>query len=333
MFDKIKFAQIIKNIKETYNSQEEFSKKSGIGRTYLSQYMNMKLDDPPKPSILQKLADSSNGIITYDELMQICGYNKIRIIDKGLFNEIITDEEWKLLFGKYESIGLTNNEQLAFYSMLENLNNPMKYDDKYFQINFNLENYTAYASNETEKNIILRLYFYILLIASKKLDDKVLYNKILNTVKKLPILSVSKFDSNHSSYYMCPVYGQISAGEPNWAEENIEGRLPIDPNLMDIINPEEYFFLRVNGESMNNVVKNGAFALIHKQDMVENGEIAVVLVNGYSATLKRFTKKGDVVVLEPDSNDPSFKTQIYDKTTPIQILGKYVGKLEINKGG
>lgn len=145
------------------------------------------------------------------------------------------------------------------------------------------------------------------------------------------ILSNDKRNSFSNNFYMCPVYGQISAGQPNWAEENIEGRLPIDTELMDIINPEEYFFLRVNGESMNKVIKNGAFALIHKQDMVEDGEIAVVLVNGYDATLKRFTKKGDVVVLEPDSTDSSFRTQIYDKTTPIKILGKYVGKMEINK--
>lgn len=130
---------------------------------------------------------------------------------------------------------------------------------------------------------------------------------------------------------MRPSIGQISAGQPNWAEENIEGRLPIDPELMGIVNPEEHFFLRVNGESMNKVIKNGAFALIHKQDIVEDGEIAVVLVNGYDATLKRFTKQGDVVVLEPDSNDDSFKIQVYDKTTPIKILGKYVGKMEINK--
>jgi len=132
-------------------------------------------------------------------------------------------------------------------------------------------------------------------------------------------------------YFMCPVYGQISAGQPNWAEECIEGRLPLDSDLMGIVKPEEHFFLRVNGESMNKIVKNGAFALIHKQDIVENGEIAVVLVNGYDATLKKFTKQGDVVILEPDSNDDSFKMQIYDKTTPIKILGKYVGKMEFNK--
>ena len=129
---------------------------------------------------------------------------------------------------------------------------------------------------------------------------------------------------------MCPVYGRISAGIPNWAEECVEGTLPIDPELMGILNPEEHFFLKVNGESMNKVVKNGAFALIHKQDIVENGEIAVVLVNGYDATLKKFTKQNDLVILEPKSNDESFKTQVYDKTTSIKILGKYVGKMEFN---
>ena len=132
-----------------------------------------------------------------------------------------------------------------------------------------------------------------------------------------------------SGFYMCPVYGRISAGQPNWAEECIEGRLPIDPNLMNIVNPEECYFLRVNGESMNKVVKNGAFALIRKTDWVENGEIAVVLVNGYDATLKKFTKNDDVIVLEPMSDDPTIQTQIYTKETPIKVIGKYIGKMEM----
>lgn len=130
-------------------------------------------------------------------------------------------------------------------------------------------------------------------------------------------------------YYMAPVYGRISAGQPNWVEECIEGRLPIDPNMMNIVAPEECFFLRVNGESMNKLIKNGAYALIRKTDFVENGEVAVVLVNGYDATLKKFTKQGDLVVLEPMSSDPSFTTQVYNKETEIKILGKYIGKMEI----
>lgn len=131
--------------------------------------------------------------------------------------------------------------------------------------------------------------------------------------------------------YPIPLYGQISAGVPNWAEEELEGYFPIAPELMSIINPQEYFFLRVNGESMNKIMRNGSLALIHKQDYVENGEIAVVLVNGDNATIKKFTKQDNIIVLEPESNDPEFKTQVYDKKTPIRILGKYVGKLEMNK--
>ena len=143
--------------------------------------------------------------------------------------------------------------------------------------------------------------------------------------------NINNIDNNEKQYYMCPVYGNISAGQPNWAEECIEGRLMLDPDLMGIVNPEEHFFLRVNGESMNKIIRNGAYALIHKQDIVDDGEIAVVLVNGYDATLKKFTRQGDMIILEPQSTDTSIKTQVYDKTTPIKILGKYVGKMEINK--
>lgn len=138
-----------------------------------------------------------------------------------------------------------------------------------------------------------------------------------------------KKELSSNKYYMCPVYGKISAGQPNWAEECIEGRIPIDPDMMNIHNPEECFFLRVNGESMNKEIKNGGFALIKKTDFVENGEIAVVLVNGFDATLKKFTKQGDLIILEPMSTDSSFETQVYDKNTEVKVIGKYIGKMEM----
>lgn len=166
-------------------------------------------------------------------------------------------------------------------------------------------------------------------------DYNILNIKTHEIVKQGLIESLNNINENLvvskiGNYYNCPVYGQISAGLPNWAEECLEGYLPIDPNLMNIINPEECFFLRVNGESMNKVIRNGAYALIRKQDIVENGEIAAILVNGDNATIKKFTKQGDLVVLEPMSDDNNFQVQIYDKSTSIKILGKYIGKFEIN---
>lgn len=143
--------------------------------------------------------------------------------------------------------------------------------------------------------------------------------------------TASVLENKETNFYLCPVYGKISAGLPNWAEECLDGYLPIDPNLMNISNPEEFFFLRVDGESMNKILKNGSYALIRKTDFVEDGEIAVVLVNGYDATIKKFTKQGDFIALEPMSDDSSIKTQIYTKDTSIKVIGKYIGKMEINE--
>lgn len=320
MFDTNKFAQIIKSIKETYNSQEEFSEKSGIGRTYLSQYMNMKLIKPPTPRILEKLANASNGITNYNELMEVCGY----IEGSKQLNDYRYEKLLYEMYDKFSSdekkLSLSFKEEMIIHELLQPILPKLNKDFILTNdvLNFLLED-ASYLDKETLKKIRQGLVLYIqYYIDSAKLSNK----NEKNTQNTLKCIS-------NSSLHMCPVYGQISAGQPNWAEECLEGYLPIDPNLMGIINPEQCFFLRVKGESMNLLIKNGAYALIRKQDIVENGEVAVVLVNGDEATLKKFTQHGDVIVLEPMSDNPNFKTQIYDKNTRIQILGKYIGKFEM----
>lgn len=159
--------------------------------------------------------------------------------------------------------------------------------------------------------------------------DETIKNKVSSQLRYLKGYSENLKKQLSEALHMCPLYGKIAAGQPNWAEECIEGFLPIEPNLMNIVDPKECFFLRVNGESMNQIVKNGAFALIRKTDFVENGEIAVILVNGYDATLKKFSKQGELVILEPMSNDSSFTVQVYNKDTDIKVIGKYIGKMEM----
>lgn len=312
MFDKNKFAQIIKNIKETYSSQEEFSKKSGIGRTYLSQYMNMKLDLPPSPKVLIKIANSSHNLISYEELMEICGYiEKYSLSPSELL--ALDYERDKLKKEKEEAIeelNLTYDEHKIYTSLCMLIN----YEENIeIQLNDILKDYNEYS--EESKNKIKKAFDINIIYREK---EHALTEKLLDSLKP-----------EESKFFMAPVYGHISAGQPNWAEECIEGRIPIDPELMNIVNPEECFFLRVNGESMNKIVKNGAYALIRKTDFVENGEIAVVLVNGYDATLKKFSRQGDLVILEPQSTDSSYETQVYGKETEVKIIGKYIGKMEM----
>lgn len=74
MFFKKEFADIIKKISNNYDNQRDFASKSGINRNYLSRYMNLKMDKPPKPAILLRLAEASCGLTTYEDLMRICGY-------------------------------------------------------------------------------------------------------------------------------------------------------------------------------------------------------------------------------------------------------------------
>lgn len=305
MFDKKKFSNILQKISDTYESISEFAEKSKVNRTYISKYINEKLDAPPSPKVLLKIANNSNKITNYEELMLTCGY---------LEKDMEIEELLKKTFQQYlPTLKKLNVDNALINTMYNQLLEPQKYAKEFSKMVSKL------PSDKQEK---------VYTISSEMLRKS---NELMaNSISNIGILTKYDIDYTLSNkVYMCPVYGQISAGQPNWAEECIEGRLPIDPNLMNIVDPEECYFLRVNGESMNKVVKNGAYALIRKTDWVDDGEIAVVLVNGYDATLKKFSKQGDFVVLEPMSNDPSFQTQIYTKDTPIKIIGKYIGKFEM----
>lgn len=126
-----------------------------------------------------------------------------------------------------------------------------------------------------------------------------------------------------------PILGKISAGLPILATENIEG-YEFAPSSY-IRKDYEYFYLKVTGDSMNLKFNEGDIVLVQKQDYLENGEIGVILINGYDATIKKFQQKNGFIFLEPMSTNPAHQVQIYNpKEVEIKIIGKaisYQGKL------
>lgn len=118
-----------------------------------------------------------------------------------------------------------------------------------------------------------------------------------------------------------PILGRIAAGTPIYAEENIEGY-----TFTDLNGGAEYFALRVRGDSMNAVrIYDGDIVIIRRQDIVENGEIAAVLIDDQDATLKRFSRTGDIVTLMPQSTNPVHQPFVFDlKKTNVKILGLVV---------
>jgi repressor LexA len=114
-----------------------------------------------------------------------------------------------------------------------------------------------------------------------------------------------------------PVVGQVAAGQPVLAEENIEEYVPV-PGIAGGDDGE--FVLRVKGDSMKDAgILEGDFVIVRKQETAGDGDIVVALV-GEEATVKRFFREDDHVRLQPENEalEPI-------RTREAQVLGRVVG--------
>ncbi len=127
--------------------------------------------------------------------------------------------------------------------------------------------------------------------------------------------------SSYQPTQRIPILGRISAGLPLYAEEQIEGSV-----FTELHGDTEYFALRVSGDSMDAAhIFDGNILIVRKQDFVENGEIAVVMIDNEDATVKRFYRHGETVTLMPQSTNPAHLPQIYDiKQTTVRVIGKVI---------
>ena len=120
-----------------------------------------------------------------------------------------------------------------------------------------------------------------------------------------------------------PILGQVAAGQPILAEQNIENYLTISKVLIGNLDETALFALRVDGDSMIEAgINNGDLAIVHYQSSVENGEIAVVMVED-RATVKYFFKEKDKIILRPAN-------ELYkpiERKDNITIVGKVVAIL------
>ena len=119
-----------------------------------------------------------------------------------------------------------------------------------------------------------------------------------------------------------PVIGQVAAGQPLLAVENITGYFPIPAEYLP---NEETFMLNVKGNSMINAgINDGDQIIVAKRPVANNGDIVVALVND-SATVKRFYKEDDCIRLQPEND--TMEPIIVDN---CDILGKVIGLLRLN---
>ena len=114
-----------------------------------------------------------------------------------------------------------------------------------------------------------------------------------------------------------PLVGNVAAGAPILAEENIEEYVDVP----DVIGGEDGdYILRVRGESMKNAgIIEGDYVVVHPSETADDGEIVVALI-GDEATVKRYFREKDHIRLQPENEamEPI-------RTTEAKVLGKVVG--------
>lgn len=140
---------------------------------------------------------------------------------------------------------------------------------------------------------------------------------LLGREESTPVLTDTTFSI---MTFSVPVYGSIPAGVPL---EAIEDRMEDIPIPDWLAKKRDLFGLVIKGDSMDRILPDGVVGVFQKTEMLDNGEIGAILVNGYDATVKRFYRLTDAVLLEPQSHNPDHQpTIIKDGDTSVTIIGR-----------
>jgi len=135
--------------------------------------------------------------------------------------------------------------------------------------------------------------------------------------------SKSRGESAHYSIVSVPLIGRVAAGLPFLAEEDFEGTISVDRSLVG--RSARLFALHVRGNSMIKAgIYDGDIAIAQQQSAADHGDIVIALL-GDEATVKRFYRKKNLILLQPE-NDMMQPIRINEESD-FKILGKVIATL------
>lgn len=130
-----------------------------------------------------------------------------------------------------------------------------------------------------------------------------------------------KIDKLGNPVTSIPILGTVKAGYDYLAQENWVGTIDVETSLVG--NGDEYFALKVHGDSMSPVLIEDDIVIIKKQNDFENGDIVVAIINGNESTIKKGKKSDNSILLQPlnTNYEPLIFTKEEMKTIPVTIIG------------
>ena len=135
-----------------------------------------------------------------------------------------------------------------------------------------------------------------------KLVEKKYIKKGNNKNRAIELINseVNKYDTEKKEMASLPLIGDIAAGTPILAYENVEDVYPIP---IDWVGKEESFMLQVKGDSMIDAgIFNGDYVIISRQNTAQNGQIVAALIED-EATLKTFFREKNYIRLQPENKN------------------------------
>jgi len=149
-----------------------------------------------------------------------------------------------------------------------------------------------------------------------RLEERGLVRRAPAKPRALEVLDADR-DLGRQRLVSVPLVGRVTAGEPIWAEQNIEETYVLP---FDLVGSEDVFMLRVRGDSMVEAgILDGDYVLVRRQPTADNGDIVVALLED-EATVKRFYRERDHFRLQPENR--AMQPLLVSAVT---ILGKVIG--------
>ena len=248
MFNIDKFSNILQRINSEYSSMTEFAKKATLDRSYISKYINKKLVNPPTPKILLGIANASNGITTYDELMKICGYISLdsntnsKSLDMQLSENIFDNYKNKL-----DKYNLSTNELNYLEKIL------IERNAKQSTIECQLNDFSTQNSNNAKE------LFATLIQINDQIEEA-----LINLHK-------------NGYLYPIPVYKNTKNIDLLLSSDIVDY---VNFNIPNLKSPDDYFALLINDTKMSPLLDIDDIAIIYKNPNLENGQI----IAAYSLT-------------------------------------------------
>lgn len=281
-------AERIKNLrKENGLTQEQLAEILGLNaKSSIANYESGA--NSPSDDIKKKICELFNCSMDY--LMGFKNYKNVDdYIDKHTDEALETVDNFEYILQTLPNFNPDKiaNEMINFY---KNNQNPMFLLHEYLKE-------IPIKNRDKAKQVILTLY-----------------NSLL-------------FAPENSSYniFRIPILGTVKAGYDWLAEENVIGYITDENTVKGYEkNINEYYALRVTGESMLPLLSEGDLVIVHDQDDVESGQTAVILINGEEATIKKVIKTNEGIELH--AMNPFYPKIVFSfedmKNKPVKIIGR-----------